>query len=250
MYECRDFDRAGPAGCNNCGGIVSEWLVQALADDGITLPTNVVEREIRSATVRALGRARVLTIDKRTFLRRVHEDPSLAYRILQRMSQLVWDLSDGVTEMKVRAPAQIRMEQAQAPENPERRETAANALSRIYKDGEVIMCQGEAADCMYVLQSGQVEVVRTGDGKEVRLAVCAEGDVIGEMALFQREVRSATVRALGETRALVLDRNAFLRQVHEDPSLAYRMMQKMSLRIRALNSRLVGLQSGTPAAHS
>ena len=46
IYEPRDFDRPGPGGCNNCGGIISEWLVQALAADGINLPTAVVERGI------------------------------------------------------------------------------------------------------------------------------------------------------------------------------------------------------------
>ena len=121
-------------------------------------------------------------------------------------------------------------------------------MSKVYKNGELIIQQGEADDCMYVLQSGQVEVVRAKDGKEMRLAVCGEGDFIGEMAIFQREVRSATVRALGETRVLVLQKNTFLRQVHEDPSLAYRMMQKMSHRIRELDSRLVDLEAGRRAA--
>jgi len=48
IYEPRDFDKPGPTGCNNCGGIISEWLVQALAADGINLPTNVVERGVDS----------------------------------------------------------------------------------------------------------------------------------------------------------------------------------------------------------
>jgi flavin-dependent dehydrogenase len=48
VYEARDFDQPGPVGCNNCGGIVSEWLVQSLAADGINLPPTVVERGIDS----------------------------------------------------------------------------------------------------------------------------------------------------------------------------------------------------------
>ncbi len=211
---------------------------------------SLVEREVRSATVRALGKARILTIDKRTFVSRVHEDPSLAYRILQKMSQLVREMNDAVTEVKARAPAQMQAEQTREAESAERGETAPGALDRVYRDGEVIIRQGETGDCMYVLQSGQVEVVRTKDGKEVRLAVCGEGEFIGEMAIFQREVRSATVRALGETRVLVLEKNTFLRQVHEDPSLAYRMMQRVSRRIRELDSRLVNLEAGRRAKRS
>jgi flavin-dependent dehydrogenase len=48
IYEPRDFSRPGPAGCNNCGGIISEWLVQALAMEGINLPSKVVQRGLES----------------------------------------------------------------------------------------------------------------------------------------------------------------------------------------------------------
>jgi len=46
IYEPRDFTKPGPAGCNMCGGIVSETLVQALAIEGINLPSGIVQRGI------------------------------------------------------------------------------------------------------------------------------------------------------------------------------------------------------------
>jgi flavin-dependent dehydrogenase len=48
IYEAKNFHVAGPAGCNRCGGIVSESLIQALSTDGIVLPANVVRRGIES----------------------------------------------------------------------------------------------------------------------------------------------------------------------------------------------------------
>jgi flavin-dependent dehydrogenase len=48
IYEPRDFTKPGPGGCNMCGGIVSESLVQALAVEGIDLPPTVVQRGIDS----------------------------------------------------------------------------------------------------------------------------------------------------------------------------------------------------------
>ncbi len=48
VYEPRDFSRSGPVGCNMCGGIVSESLMQALALEGISLPSTVVQRGIDS----------------------------------------------------------------------------------------------------------------------------------------------------------------------------------------------------------
>ena len=111
-------------------------------------------------------------------------------------------------------------------------------LGRVYRSGEIIIRQGEPGDCMYVIQSGKVEVIREVDGREVRLAELGEGDFFGEMALFDRDVRSATVRPLGEVRALTVDKKMFLRKIHEDPSLAFRIMQRMSGRIRELNGEL------------
>jgi len=48
IYEPRPFTHSGPAGCNHCGGVVSESLVQLLATEGINLPPTVVQRGIES----------------------------------------------------------------------------------------------------------------------------------------------------------------------------------------------------------
>ena len=48
IYEPRDFDAAGPKGCNMCGGIISESLVQHLAAEGINIPEAVIHRRINS----------------------------------------------------------------------------------------------------------------------------------------------------------------------------------------------------------
>jgi CRP-like cAMP-binding protein len=113
-----------------------------------------------------------------------------------------------------------------------------SALGKTYGDGEPIARQGEIGECMYVIQQGQVEVVRAQDGTEVQLATLGEGDFFGEMALFDRERRSATVRALGEARVLTVDKRTFLRRIHEDPSLAFRIVKGMSQRIRKLDAQV------------
>lgn len=116
-------------------------------------------------------------------------------------------------------------------------------LGKVYRDGEVVVRQGDIGDCMFVIQAGQLEVLREEGARELRLTVLSKGDIFGEMALFDGGVRSATVRALGEARALTLDKRTFLRRVHEDPSLAFRILQTMSYRIRQLNGELVRLKS-------
>lgn len=118
-----------------------------------------------------------------------------------------------------------------------------NALGKIFEDGETIIRQGDYGDCMYVIQEGQVEIIRELDENRVRLAVRQKGEFFGEMAIFEHEVRSATVRALGNARVLTIDKKNFLRHIHEDPSLAYGVVQTMSRRIRELSIEVTQLRT-------
>lgn len=120
----------------------------------------------------------------------------------------------------------------------------SGSMGKNYAAGEIIVRQGETGDCMFAIQKGRVEVLRRGKGGDVRVAVLEEGEVFGEMAIFEREARSATVRALGEARLLTVDKKTFLRRVQEDPTLAFNLMQQMSRRIRKMNGELVELQLG------
>jgi CRP-like cAMP-binding protein len=119
------------------------------------------------------------------------------------------------------------------------------ALGKVYQDGEIVIRQGDIGDCMYVIQEGRVEVVVDQGGKEVRLGIREAGHFLGEMAIFEHKPRSATVRALGRTRLLTIDKESILRRIHEDPSLAYRMVQTMSHRIRELSVELAVLRPAT-----
>ena len=112
------------------------------------------------------------------------------------------------------------------------------ALGKEYDDGEVIVRQGERGDRMYVIQAGRVEVIREDGGQVTPRAVLEKGDVFGEMALFDKEVRSATVRAHGKARVLTVDKRLFMKNVHEDPSLAFRILQRLSQRIRDMDAQL------------
>ena len=116
-------------------------------------------------------------------------------------------------------------------------------LGKVYRSGEIIVRQGDVGDCMYVIQSGKVEVVKEKEGKEIRLAELGEGDFFGEMALFEKDVRSATVRPPGEVRVLTVDKKMFLRKIHDDPSLAFMIMKRMSRRIRELDEALMRITS-------
>lgn len=113
-----------------------------------------------------------------------------------------------------------------------------NELGATYVDGEEIVREGEVGRCMYVIQSGRVEVVRGDAGAVQQLAVLGEGDFFGEMALFGEDERSATVRALGEARVLKVDKRTLLRRIQEDPLLALNLLEALSSRVRRLNDEV------------
>jgi len=120
---------------------------------------------------------------------------------------------------------------------------STGTLGRVYEDGEILVRQGEVGDSMFVIQEGEVEVVHERDGRETPLAVIGEGGLVGEMAIFLREPRTATVRAKGRVRALTVDKKNFLRRVNEDPSIAFRIVETLSRRVRELSAEVARLRS-------
>lgn len=118
------------------------------------------------------------------------------------------------------------------------------ALGRLYRDGQAIVRQGEEGHCMYVVQSGRVRVIREESGEQFELAVMGEGEFFGEMSLFERQRRSATVHAHGDARILTVDRRTLLQRIQADPSLAFRIIETLSRRVRELDSQVVGRMRG------
>jgi CRP/FNR family cyclic AMP-dependent transcriptional regulator len=115
----------------------------------------------------------------------------------------------------------------------------SGALGKVYNDGEEIVRQGNTGESMYVVQSGRVEVVQAREGGDIQhLAFLEAGNFFGEMSVFEKEVRSDTVRAAGEARVLKIDKKTLLRRIREDPLLAVNLLKTMSHRIRVLNAEV------------
>jgi CRP-like cAMP-binding protein len=112
------------------------------------------------------------------------------------------------------------------------------ALGKVYNDGDAIVTQGEVGHCMYVVQSGEVEVFHLVGGTEKRLATLHAGDFFGEMSVFEQETRSATVRAKGEAQVMTVDKKTLLRRIKDDPLLAVNLLQTLSKRVRDLNQEV------------
>jgi len=106
------------------------------------------------------------------------------------------------------------------------------SLGRDYKDGDTIFEENSIGKEMYIILTGNAKVIKKKDGVETTLATLEEGDFFGEMSLFDNNPRSATVKALGDVKLLEINQKNFLKKISRDPSLAFRMFEKMSQRIR------------------
>jgi len=155
------------------------------------------------------------------FLRILH--PFFLVRIL-------WEITTGILPFK--------RTEIKVTENEEDNDMKTNALGRLCKDGEVIVTQGETGTCMYVILSGKVEVITSTDGMEAKINVMKEGECFGEMAIFDSNIRSATVRSIGESRVLTVDKENFLFWIQKDPTMAFRIMQTACDRIRILTDQV------------
>jgi len=117
-------------------------------------------------------------------------------------------------------------------------------LGKFFRKGETIFTEGDSGNNMYVVQSGKVAVTKKSATGEILLAELGPGEIFGEMVMFGSNIRSASVTAVEEVKVLTIDRKIFMQKIHEDPSLAIRIMEKMSQRIRNLNDELAEVKTG------
>jgi Amt family ammonium transporter len=116
-------------------------------------------------------------------------------------------------------------------------EHASVSMGQKFSDREVIVSEGQPGDSMYVVQSGKVEVVKHSEAGDQSLGTLKPGQFFGEMAIFEDEVRSATVRAVGETHVIEVDKKSVEKRISENPRLAVNLLKEMSSRLREANTR-------------
>ena len=100
--------------------------------------------------------------------------------------------------------------------------------------GETVFNAGDEGHVMYVVQSGEVDVV----ARDQVIETIAAGGIFGEMALIDRAPRSASVVARTDCRLVPLDEARFMQHVHRTPFFALQVMRIMNDRLRR---RMAGL---------
>jgi CRP/FNR family transcriptional regulator/CRP/FNR family cyclic AMP-dependent transcriptional regulator len=115
-------------------------------------------------------------------------------------------------------------------------------IERRVPRGKTIVEEDLPGDYMYVIRQGRVKVTKlSGDGREKILEFLGEGDFFGEMSLLDSAPRSASVKALSETRILALSRKDFLDALRRSPDLAMAVIQELTRRLRQVDEQASSL---------
>jgi NADH dehydrogenase len=87
--------------------------------------------------------------------------------------------------------------------------SAHGILNLHYEQGDVIFNEGDVGDYLYILVSGQVEVLKNSQDQPLRVATLGPGEYFGEMALINEKRRIATIRCLTPVDVLALRKSDF-----------------------------------------
>ena len=113
---------------------------------------------------------------------------------------------------------------------------AERLQQRNYAVGESIFEEGSLGDSFFLIRRGTVRVSKQQLGEEMVLSELGEGEGFGEMALLIDQPRTATVKALSDVCALVLNREDFTSLTRTIPALAEKMNRLLSERVSLLDS--------------
>lgn len=102
-----------------------------------------------------------------------------------------------------------------------------------YAAGTVLFRERDSGDHMYVVIDGEVDIEVHGEVIET----AGPGEVVGEMALIDSNLRSGTAVAKTDCRVVPVDQRRFLLMVQETPQFSLHVMTVLADRLRRMNER-------------
>jgi CRP/FNR family cyclic AMP-dependent transcriptional regulator len=118
-------------------------------------------------------------------------------------------------------------------------ELVVAAESRVFNRGDVLFTEEDEATELFVVESGRIAIANKSiDGRESVVALMEQGDLFGEMPLFDRQLRSAEARALETSRVAAIP-YAPLRAIYDRrPELLWNVVELLASRLRHTNEGL------------
>ncbi|MEY2469292.1 MAG: family transcriptional regulator, cyclic receptor protein [Actinomycetota bacterium] len=116
---------------------------------------------------------------------------------------------------------------------------AAHSIPIRYGRNEIVFTEGATADRLYVVRDGRIAIAkRAFDGRESVVALMEEGDLFGEMPLFDGQPRTAEARSLEPTEMVIVPYPAVRDVLEKAPDLLWGVVELLSNRLRQTDSAL------------
>lgn len=128
-----------------------------------------------------------------------------------------------------------------SPEGEDTMVKVRRYYQRTLSPGETVFDEGDPGDQLYVIQSGEVELVRETASKQRVVARLGPGDFFGELGVVMGEPRSSRAVAVNTTRLIALDRDTLEAMCMEQPVIAIRMIRVLVSRLIEAERRLAAL---------
>ncbi len=113
---------------------------------------------------------------------------------------------------------------------------------RSYTPGDIIFREGDVGNEMFIIQSGKVKITKQlKDGVEKTLVILGPGDFFGEMAVIDKDVRSANAVSLEASRLIALDEEVFEMHMQTNPKIVKKILKNLTARLREANQQIANL---------
>jgi CRP/FNR family transcriptional regulator, cyclic AMP receptor protein len=113
------------------------------------------------------------------------------------------------------------------------------AVPRSFPSATRVFHEGDRSDACYIVRSGSFRVTREhSDGRAITLATLGPGDIFGELAMLDGEVRSASVEALDDGELLALPAGEVRALLSRHPEITVKLVGALVRRLRAANERI------------
>jgi CRP/FNR family transcriptional regulator, cyclic AMP receptor protein len=110
---------------------------------------------------------------------------------------------------------------------------------RRFTDGQIIFHKGDPGSSLMAVLRGRVRISSCSEeGKEIILSIIEPGQIFGEIALLDRNERSADASAIGECAVLVIDQREFTAFLERNPEVASRLLFMLCQRLRGANEMI------------
>jgi CRP/FNR family transcriptional regulator len=114
-----------------------------------------------------------------------------------------------------------------------------NSYAKFYEKGEVIFFENDSVKKLYLLVNGKVKLsMLSAEGKEKVLTILQEGDIFGELSLFDEDPHPLTAEVMDDARLLIIPWNEMEKMIQNRPSLAIKIIEALSKKTRLLTSQV------------